>query len=142
MNVPEPGNTPISPDTRDRLRSIRQTLLALHKSILDVERKSYERVKGRVGSPHEMLQLVMRDPWFGWFKPLSEIVVQIDELLDSTDPVTEEQAEELLRELRSLLNPVEQGEEFGVKYHGILQEDPGIILAHAEITRLLKRDYT
>jgi hypothetical protein len=119
---------------------VRHTLLRLHKAILDVERNSYERVKGRVGSPHEMLQLVMRDPWFGWFRPLSEMVVQIDELLDSTDIVTEGQAEALFRELRSLLNPVEEGEEFGVKYHNILQEDPGIILAHADISKLLNTD--
>ena len=127
----------LTEQTRQRLDEIRQKLLRLHKSILDAERASYERAHGRVENPHALLQLVMRDPWFGWFRPLSEMVVQIDEMLESKEPVPERAAEELMRELRSLLNPVEEGEEFGVKYHKVLQEDPGIIMAHAEMARLL-----
>lgn len=137
MTQPDPNDAPLSPEMRVRLQEVRHALLNLHKAILEVERAAYERINGRVESPHALLQLVMHDPWFGWFRPLSEIVVQIDELLDSADLVTENQAEELLRELRSLLKPVEEGEEFGVKYHSILQEDAGIILAHAEISKLL-----
>lgn len=127
----------LSEETRERLDTIRHKLLSLHKSILDAERASYERAHGRVENPHALLQLVMRDPWFGWFRPLSEMVVQIDEMLESKEPVPESAAEDLMRELRSLLNPVEEGEEFGVKYHKVLQEDPGIIMAHVEMSKLL-----
>lgn len=129
---------PLSDDSFRRLRGLRRALLNLHKAILEVERVGYERVHGRVASSHGLLQLVMRHPWFGWFRPISEIVVQIDEMLDSEAPLTEADADVLLRELRSLLNPSEDGEEFGIKYHEILQQDPGVILAHAEISKLLQ----
>ncbi len=65
------------------------------------------------------------------------MVVQIDEMLDSKELVLESDAEALLRELRSLLNPVADGEEFGAKYRVLLQEDPDIILKHGQIGNLL-----
>lgn len=131
---------PLSEGTRVRLQTLRRALLNLHKTILEVERAGYERVHGRVG-PNELLQLLMRDPWFGWFRPISEIIAQIDEMLDSTDPpARQHDAESLLREMRSLLRPSEEGEEFGVRYHQALQQDPDTILAHAEVARLLQPD--
>jgi hypothetical protein len=136
---------------REKLIATRRALLQLHKSILEYERAAYERSNGRVESPHAMLQLVMHDPWFGWFRPLSEILVRIDEILDvGTTPADRAAAEAgtvlapddadanaLLRELRSLLLPAEQGEEFAVKYHAMLQQDPEVILAHAKMAQLL-----
>lgn len=128
---------PLSPETRNRLNTIRNKLLHLHKAILDAERASYERSNGPIASPHVFLQLVMNDPWFGWFRPISEIVVRIDIMLESKEPVSQADGELMLIELRSLLAPREDGEEFGVKYHRIMQHDPAIIPLHSEIAELL-----
>lgn len=117
---------------------MRRALIQLHKAILELERNVFEREHGRV-APGELLQLLMYDLRFGWFRPVSELVVQLDELLDSDEPRTEKEAQDLLREIRSLLRPAEGGEEFGTRYHDALQQDPGIILAHGEITKLLKQ---
>jgi len=123
--------------TRDHLHAVRQSLLRLHSSILNVERASYEREHGRVHAT-ELLRLLTQHEFFGWFRPLSEIVVQFDQLLDADDEATEGDAADLLREVRSLLNPSEEGEEFATRYRDILQQDPDIILAHAETAKLLK----
>lgn len=120
------------------LRRLRDGLLRLHKAILDAERRSYELAHGPVESMHTLLQLVMHDPWFGWFRPISEIVVQIDEVLDSDEPVSDDVVRGMFREVRSLLLPTEEGEEFAVKYRKILQVDPDIILAHAKVAELLQ----
>ncbi len=138
MTSTNSGDKALSDESFKRLRAVRRALLNLHKAILEVERVSYERIHGRVTSSHALLQLVMRHPWFGWFRPVSELVVQIDEMIDSEEPITADDMEGLLRELRSLLNPSVEGEEFGIKYHDILQQDPGVILAHAEMARLLQ----
>ena len=132
-----PGSSPLSGATRSHLQRVRRTLLGLHKTILEVERAGYERVHGRV-APGELLQLLMHDPWFGWFRPVSEIVVRIDEMLEAGNAATETDAQALMRELRSLLQPSEEGEEFAVRYHELLQQDPATILAHAEVARLLQ----
>lgn len=128
---------PLSGSTRMLLHQIRRALLLLHKAILETERNGYERVHGRV-APGELLQLVMHDLWFGWFRPISEIVVQLDDMLDSEEMVPEQDAQAMLREIRSLIQPSEEGEEFAVKYFHTLQQDPATILAHAEVSRLLQ----
>ena len=117
---------------------MRRALVQLHKAIMELERSAYEREHGRV-APGELLQLLMHNPWFGWFRPVSELVVQLDELLDSDEPRSEQEAQDLLREIRTLLRPAEAGEEFSTRYHNALQQDPDIILAHAETMNLLKQ---
>lgn len=109
---------------------------------MDSERLSYERVQGRVASPSELLQLVIHDPWFVWLRPLSELVVRMDELLAAEQPVAVEELQAALEEARALLTPTELGPEaggsvFGTQYHEALQRDPSVVLAHAEVSRLL-----
>ena len=137
MSMAEETPRPISPATREHLHTLRRGLLNLHGAILQVERTRYEREHGRV-SANELFHLLTEDEFFGWFRPLSELVVQIDELLDEREQANQMDATTLLREIRSLLNPTEHGEEFGTRYRDILQEGPEIILAHAEVARLLK----
>lgn len=136
-----PQDTPISDATRQRLEGVRRALLHLHKGLLEVERGAYEKVYGRLASGAELLQLVIQHPWFAWLRPVSEIVVRIDEMLDAKaeEPVTERDAAALLQQVRSLLRPAEGSgnEEFSRRYQQALQQDPGIILAHAEVIRNL-----
>src|SRR6187431_2565513 len=92
-------NERASDTTRDNLKVLRLGLLRLHKALLDLERRDYERARGRIGNSYEFLQLVLKDPWFDWLHRLSELIVQIDETLDNRDPdqpTTEEDAKELL----------------------------------------------
>ena len=72
----------VSDVMRESLRALRQGLLRLHKALLDLERRDYERARGRIGNSYEFLQLVLKDPWFDWLHRLSELIVQIDETLD------------------------------------------------------------
>src|SRR4029078_7243300 len=78
----------ISSDMSNKLKQLRQGLLRLHKLLLDQERRGYERARGRIGNSYEFLQLVLKDPWFDWLHRLSELIVQIDEALDTREPET------------------------------------------------------
>ena len=71
---------------RRRLNDARLGLLALHKALLDYERIRYERTHGRVESSGAFLQLAIGDPQFAWLRSISEVVVQIDQLLVSDEP--------------------------------------------------------
>src|ERR1700742_4536693 len=81
-----------SSDSIERLRQLRRSLLHLHKILLDDERAAYERVHGQVTSG-ELLQLVIGHEQFAWLHAISEMVVQIDEMFDADEPVTQEAAE-------------------------------------------------
>lgn len=130
----------ISEITRDALKQMRQGLLRLHKTLLDLERRGYERARGRIGNSYEFLQLVLKDPWFDWLHRLSELIVQIDETLDTRDaetPATEEDARALVARAKNLLAPAETGSEFQKNYFLALQQSPDVVLLHAEMMRLL-----
>lgn len=134
------ANENISELTRDALKQLRQGLLRLHKTLLDMERLGYERARGRIGNSYEFLQLVLKDPWFDWLHRLSELIVQIDETLDTRDPeqpATEDDAQALMSRARGLLSPSETGSEFQKNYFLALQQSPDVVLLHAELMRLL-----
>ena len=122
--------------TRRRLTEVRRALLRLHKALLDEERADYERVYGQV-TGGELLQLVINHEQFAWLRPVSELIVRMDEMLDAVEPATESDAGALLAGARTLLKPSEAGGGFGQKYFAAIQQVPDVVLAHREVTRLL-----
>jgi hypothetical protein len=110
--------------------------------LLDLERRDYERARGRIGNSYEFLQLVLKDPWFDWLHRLSELIVQIDESLDTRDVehvMTDEDAKALIERAKSLLAPSETGTQFQKNYFLALQQSPDVVLLHSEVMRLLGR---
>ncbi|MBD2085970.1 hypothetical protein NDI49_27935 [Trichocoleus sp. ST-U3] len=121
------------------LRDLRNKLLHLHRVLLDTERITYEQVRGRVSNT-ELLKLVIEHEQFAWLHRLSELVVQIDEMLSSDEPVSLDDIQNLITNARTLLTPSEQGNEFARKYYNAFQREPGVVLAHASVSELLAPD--
>ena len=134
-------NERVSDTTRESLKVLRQGLLRLHKTLLDLERRDFERARGRIGNSYEFLQLVLKDPWFDWLHRLSELIVQIDETLDthSETPATEADASALIERAKTLLAPSETGTEFQKNYFLALQQSPDVVLLHSDVMKLLGR---
>ena len=129
-------NNLLTEAARKHLREVRNRLLDLHKVLLDDERAAYEQIHGRVSSG-TMLQLLIGDERFAWLRRLSALVVEMDELFASKEPVTMDDAENLIDTTRRLLL-FEEDENFGQKYHAALQRQPQIVLLHEEIAKLLE----
>jgi catechol 2,3-dioxygenase len=139
--VGEPESSPYSPMTeqnRARLRELRAKLLQLHKVLLDDARAAYEMDRGRVPSNASLLQLVINDPWFAWLHSLSELVVRIDETIEVDSPATDADAAALINEVEKLLTASENGEGFHRRYYDALQRQPAVVLAHADVRRVIK----
>jgi catechol 2,3-dioxygenase len=137
----EPESSPYSPMTeqnRARLRELRAKLLQLHKVLLDDARAAYEMDRGRVPSNASLLQLVINDPWFAWLHSLSELVVRIDETIEVDSPATDADAAALINEVEKLLTASENGEGFHRRYFDALQRQPAVVLAHADVRRVIK----
>ena len=123
--------------TRQQLTSVRQVLLRLHKTLLEFERQGYERAHGRISNSYQFLQLVMSDPWFAWLRQLSELIVEMDELLAIREAASESTALALMEQSRILLTPAESGSEFQRKYFTAMQQSPEVVVAHSEFARVL-----
>jgi len=123
---------------RQRLTELRHALLKLHKTLVDSERIGYEKTIGQIKSPNHFLQLLTTDPWFAWLRPLSQLIVAMDEALDAEEPLTAAKVDTLTQQAKLLLVVSETSEGFSGHYHEALQRDPDVVLAHAEVVKLRK----
>lgn len=124
-------------DPSDDLVTLRSALLQLHGAVVEHERDEYERLHGRV-SAGELLQLTITGGWFAWVRPLSELVVRIDEALAADEPPTGTEAGALAAAARALVVAEEAPGALGRPYAAALQEAPGVVLAHGEVRRALR----
>jgi hypothetical protein len=123
---------------RHRLLGLRRKLLALHLMLIASEQKTYEHIHGRIGSTELLLELMLKDPWFIWLHPVSDILVRIDYLLnDEAFDITEENIDHLFNEARLLLRPSIAGDGFERAYYEALRRAPDVLLAHFQVTRVL-----
>lgn len=123
---------------RPQLLALRNGLLRLHKTLLDSEAAVYQRDVQPIRSNSHLLELVLNDPWFGWLRELSELVVLIDEALDAKEqPVAGDDAGRFLAQAALLLTPDENGAGFRKHYFEALQRDPDVVLAHAAMMKTL-----
>lgn len=125
-------------DARARLNELRNALLGLHGTLLGSERAFYERDIAPIPSRQQLLQLVLHDPWFAWLHELSELVVLIDETLDTGQAAIASDGARLAGQARGLLSPHEDGDGFGQRYYQALQRDPDVVVAHGAIMKLLR----
>jgi len=120
-----------------RLSELRRALLALHKALVDSERISYEAAAGPIQSPSHFLQLLTDDAWFAWLRPFSQLIVATDLAMDEKEPLTMSTVDVLARQARLLLVGSEEGEGFSGHYYLALQRDPDVVMAHADVAKLL-----
>ena len=119
-----------------QLTELRNALLALHKALVDSERVAYEKTIGAIQSPNHFLQLLTSDPWFAWLHSLSQLIVAMDEELDEKES-SRADVDILFNKTRLLLVASEDGEGFPKHYFNALQREPDVVLAHAEVAKLL-----
>jgi hypothetical protein len=124
---------------RQKLVALRQALLRLHKTLLDMERRDYEKAHGVV-TTGELFRLVVDDAQFAWLHNISEFVVRIDEALSSDEGVTEQGAHVSISLARKLFAPTETGDVFQKQYFDAIQRDPAVVMEHAELVRLFNNE--
>ncbi len=139
MALTEPAPAEAQPDSsRERLAELRETLLTLHKALLDSERTSYEIVHGAIASPSAFLQLLINDNSFAWLRPVTTLLVQIDEGLAAKNPPrTSREFEQLIKDTRALLSPSREADDFWKRYAAVVQRDPGVAVLHEQMAKQL-----
>lgn len=120
---------------RSFLRELRVTLLHLHKTLLDWQRREYELDHG-VLPPTQLLQVLFNDEAFAWLRSMSGLIVRIDEAL-AAKPPEDPPVVPLFSEAQSLASPP-AGSAYAARYHAALQELPEAVLAHRDLVTHLK----
>ena len=112
--------------------SLLRTLLALHKAVLAAEREHLEQVHGALSSS-VFLQVVSDPVRYGWLQPLSRLILAFEEDEDERAP-----PDELRARTRELLLPPKEKTPFGRRYLSLMQREPALVLAHAELAKLVR----
>lgn len=120
---------------RSLLRELRNALLHLHKTLIDWQRAEYELDHGPMPAT-QLLQVIFNDKMFAWLRPMSGLIVAIDEALAAKPPESPA-ASPLIAQARDLAAPV-AGTPYSERYQAALQEVPDAVLAHRDLVTLLK----
>jgi hypothetical protein len=112
-----------------RFIALRQSLLELHREIVALERREYERRVGTVNAA-QFLQVLIEDEAYAWLHPLAALIVQMDE---------EPQAEAAIVEARALIKPDFVGTPFQQRYAWLVEQSPEVAFAHGAVMQVLKR---
>lgn len=133
MHTPD---DPARAATRAALRETSKLLIPLHRALIDAARAEYTAGGGHVSSPSHMLQLITEEPFFAWLKPLTSLIVDIDEMA-RTDFEPEAVTAITARVDRLFGNNVD--EDFAVRYLPILQRDIDVAVGHANVRKALAK---
>ena len=120
----------------DTLRYARNLLLTLHKSLVDRERASYEAVNGQQNAG-QFLNLLLENPDFAWLRKFSILIVEIDEMFDFKDGISNEMVLANLQKVRELISMKASDETFRARYQDALQNDVDAAGLQAQLQGLL-----
>jgi len=119
------------------LRELRPLLLKAHKHLMEAEKDSYEAIYGPISHKGEYLRLVLSHEQFSWLRPISQFIVQIDEVLMAKKHQPLERANELMVEARHLLQTTEIGHAFQERSALAAERDPEMAAMVLRIAELL-----
>ena len=125
-------HTPDSPERaklREALREVSQTLIPLHKGLIEAAKSDYAFAYEAETTPAQLLNLLQSDPFFAWLKPLTAIIVDVDEMVRTDFEAA--QALAIASRLERLF--AEQ------QYVEMLQREVDVAIAHAALRRTLQR---
>ena len=111
------------------MKTLRDALLELHRTIVSHERATYERRVGPVNGA-TFVRVLVEDPTYGWLRPLSALIVKTDEDADWPG---------LIAEARTLVRPDFAGTPFQQRYAGLIQHSPDVAYAHGVVKQALLR---
>lgn len=119
-----------------RVAALRHELLALHKALIEAARIDLERVEGRL-TPQEMLDRLVTDERFAWLRPLTALIVALDELLESETPDDGDAYVVRVAALLTVESAAGAGD-FTTEYARLLHERPEVTMAHAGVMRVVR----
>ena len=131
-------HTPDSPERaelRAALRDSSKILIPLHRHLIDAAKDEYSVVHGPVEKPAHLLQLLTDDPFFAWLKPVTSLIVDIDEM--ARIDFESEAAFAIGDRLRDLFGHQGVASRFAEQYVPILQRDVDVAIGHAALQKAM-----
>jgi hypothetical protein len=131
-------HTPDSPERaalRGALRDVSKALLPLHRALIDAAADDYAFGVAPV-KPSQLLQLLKEDPFFAWLKPLTSLIVDIDEMARVDFEPSDVAA---ISDRMDRLIGAKAEEAFAAQYLPMLQRSVDVAVGHAALRKAAAR---
>lgn len=131
-------HTPDSPERaaqREALREVSKFLLPLHRALIDAAKEDYAFAVAPV-KPSQLLQLLKEDPFFEWLKPVTSLIVDIDEMARTDFEASEIAA--IADRVDRLFGAAAEGT-FSAQYIPMLQRSVDVAIGHAALRKAITR---
>jgi hypothetical protein len=131
-------HTPDSPERaalRAALREVSKLLLPMHRALIDGAKEDYAFAVAPV-KPAELLRLLTDDPFFAWLKPVTSLIVDIDEMARTDFEPADVAA--IAGRVDSLFGPKAEAT-FSEQYVPMLQRNVDIAIGHAALRKAVTR---
>ena len=117
---------------RAALRETSRVLIPLHRALIEAAKADYSFAYEPVTHPTQLFRLVSDDPFFAWLKPITSLIVEIDEMA-RRDFETADIAAVLARV--DTLFGAKPDPDFALRYVPILQRDIDVAAGHAALRK-------
>jgi hypothetical protein len=122
----------------NNLKEIRNEMLRLHKTLMEIERGNYEAENGKVTNT-QLLNLLFEDEKFVWLREISSLVSEIDELFASKEGFDEQLSGKLYDQAVSLFDESKTHEVFKKKYRANVDTETEVAFHHIILLKLLAK---
>ncbi|HUP62827.1 MAG TPA: hypothetical protein VNA69_20690 [Thermoanaerobaculia bacterium] len=133
MHTPD---DPARAELRAGLREMSKQLMPLHRALIEAARIEYTSGVAIVTGPGHLLQLLNDDPFFAWLKPLTSLIVDIDEMTRTDFEPNDALA--IAARVERLFG-ANADAAFAAHYVPVLQRDVDVAIAHAAVRLALGR---
>src|SRR5258708_21168928 len=128
-------DTPERAELRGALRDTSKQLVALHRHLINAAKDDFAFATGAMPAPAELLHLLTDDPFFGWLKPMTALIVEMDEM--ARVDFEPEGALDVGRRLQAMFGATDGV--FASHYVPILQREVEVTIAHAALRGVMGR---
>lgn len=130
-------HTPDDPDRaalRAALREMSKLLIPLHRALIEAAREEYAANVAPINNPSHLFQLVQEDPFFAWLKPMTSLIVDIDEMVRRDFERTH--VDDIVTRVDRMFGTTVAAD-FAARYVPILQRDIDVAVGHAAVRNAL-----
>ena len=121
----------------ENLKEIRNELLKLHKTLMEIEKQNYETKFGKVTNV-QLLNLLIEDPSFKWLRDISGLVAQMDEFFAAQKGFDPEVGLELIQKAKNLFIEDGGNGNFLAKFQINLETESSVSGQYEKLIKLFK----
>ena len=121
---------------RSNLRELSGILIPLHRALIEAARSEYAFAYEPIDQPTHLLRLLNEHPFFAWLRPLTTLIVDIDEM---TRQDFEPSGFDGVLDRVERMFGADADREFTSRYLPLLQQSVELAIAHAALKKFVDR---